>query len=315
MLVLTPVLLAFCTTLGSTGMRLPDLDVPTDRAIFVLRLGRVLAGFCVGGALAGAGCVMQALLRNPLAEPYLLGVSSGAGLGAALAIVGGLAAHGVLLLPLAAFAGATATLALVYLLALSGGRVSIYGLILSGVIVSSVSSSLLMVVVSLAPAEGVHGILWWMLGNLELPSRALLAVSAAILAAGCLALWAGAPAWNALSLGTDIAHGVGVRVRLAVVAGLGLASLVTATAVALAGLIGFVGLIVPHVVRRLTGPDHRRLLPAAVLTGGVFLALCDAVARTALAPRELPVGVITALLGGPFFLFILRAKRRGEWVA
>jgi iron complex transport system permease protein len=171
-----------------------------------------------------------------------------------------------------------------------------------------------MFLVSLAPVEGMHSVMWWMLGNLEVPSYALFIAGAALCAGGCAAIWLLAPELNALTLGQQIAHTVGVRTRLATALALVCATLVTAAAVGLAGLIGFVGLIVPHAMRGLVGADHRRLVPAAALGGGAFLALCDAVARTLLAPREIPVGVVTALLGGPFFLALLHRRRRG-WIA
>jgi iron complex transport system permease protein len=305
----TPLLLGLCLLMGAS-----KLGLPADSAIFYLRLYRVLAGFVVGAALASAGVVLQALLRNPLAEPYVLGVSSGAGLGAALAIMTGVAALSAIVLPISAFVCAALTLVGVYSLASDGGKLSIYGLILSGVIVSSLCSSILMFIVTLASTTGLHSIIWWMLGNLEMYSRPLLVVSSVLIGCGLAAAWALAPELNALALGQEMAHHVGVRTRFAITLGLGLATLITATAVALAGLIGFVGLIVPHVVRSLVGPDHRRLIPTAALAGGVFLAICDAVARTILAPVEIPVGVITALIGGPFFLVILKSRKKRRWI-
>lgn len=308
-LVLAIPVLALCLMMGSTGVGMPG-----QGAILQLRLARVIAGFVIGAGLSCSGVVLQALLRNPLAEPYVLGVSSGAGLGAAIAILSGLWAVGVFALPLTAFVCACITLALVYLLAADGGKPSLYGLILSGVIISSICSSLLMFLVAFAPMEGLHSIMWWMLGNLQAPEPALLIACSALVLFGFLLLWALSAELNALTLGTDMAHHLGVRTDVVVVLGLVLATLVTAASVALAGLIGFVGLIVPHALRALIGPDHRRLLPASILGGGMFLAVCDAVARTALAPREIPVGVITALIGGPFFLFVLRHRRRQGWI-
>ncbi len=309
----SPAVLFLCLLLGPAGFGLPDWTA--QREILLLRLNRVLAGLVVGAALSTAGVVLQAILRNPLAEPYVLGVSSGAGLGAALAVLTGFSAFGVFALPVSAFCLAIATLAVVYLLASSSGTApSLYSLILSGVIVSSVCSSLLMFLVSVAPVEGMHNILWWMLGNLDIASDLLLVITSGIVAAGCLGLWLLSPEWNALTLGHDMAHHLGIRVRVAVGAGLLLATLITAAAVGLSGLIGFVGLIVPHVMRILVGPDHRRLIPAVALGGGAFLALCDAVARTVL-PAEIPVGVLTALVGGPFFLALLRKRRKEQWIA
>ncbi|MBN1675482.1 MAG: iron ABC transporter permease [Kiritimatiellae bacterium] len=308
-LLLTPVVLAGCLLMGPAGVGLSG-----SASIMQLRLIRVLAGFVVGAGLACAGVVLQALLRNPLAEPYVLGVSSGAGLGAAVVILTGLATVSVIALPLGAFVFGLATLALVYRLASGGGTPSIYSLLLSGVIVSAVCSSILMFLVSIAPVEGLHSVLWWMLGNLQVPSRKLLAVSGATILAGCLGIWLLARELNALTFGREVAHHVGVHTRAALATGLVLASLVTATAVGLAGLIGFVGLVVPHTLRTLVGPDHRRLVPAAALAGGAVLAVCDAIGRTVLGAHQIPVGVVTALVGGPFFLVVLRNRRRSGWV-
>ena len=304
---LTPLLLALCVLTGPFGFGVPDWNILT------LRITRVTAGLVIGAALSCAGVVLQAILRNPLAEPYVLGVSSGAGLGAALAILTGLGAISAFALPLCAFVIALITLALVYALAHQGSAPSLYSLILSGVIVSSVCSSLIMFMVSVAPVEGMHNILWWMLGNLEVTSDALLATTGGIALLGCLGMWLLAPELNALTLGQDMAHHLGIRVKTAIGVGLLLATLVTAAAVGVGGLIGFVGLIVPHTLRSLVGPDHRRLIPAAALGGGAFLAVCDAVARSVLSV-EIPVGVVTALIGGPFFLVLLRRRRQPGWV-
>jgi len=314
LLVLTPGILALCLLMGPSQVGFPDWNTTAGRAIILLRLNRIAAGFVVGAALACAGCVLQALLRNPLAEPYLLGVSGGAALGAALAIVSGLASLSLIALPLTAFVCALLTLVLVYSLASTGGRLSIYGLILSGVIVSALCSSVLMCIIALTPAEDLHSIIWWMLGNLEVNARPLLLVSSVLIVCGSTAVWLMAPELNALTLGRDMAHHVGVRTNIAITLALALATLITASAVSLAGLIGFVGLIVPHVTRSVIGPDHRQLIPAAALAGGLFLAASDAVARTAIAPIEIPVGVVTAIIGGPFFLAILRSRRKKGWI-
>lgn len=311
--VLAPVIPLLGVLAGTSGFGLPDWHADGGRALLMLRLERVCAGLVVGAALAASGVVLQALLRNPLAEPYVLGVSGGSALGAAVAILFGSAA--IWTVPLAAFAAGAGALALVVRLAQDEqGVPSIYGLLLSGVIVSSVCSGLLMFLLSITPAEGVHNVLWWMLGNLQMPSRPLLLVCSALVLAGLVGAAGLAPELNALTLGGEAAHHLGVRTKLAVATGLVLATVVTASAVSIAGLIGFVGLVVPHVVRSLVGPDHRRLIPAAALAGGLFLAACDILARTVLAPREVPVGVITALVGGPFFLWILRQRRRQGWM-
>lgn len=309
---LTPILLALCLLMGPSGIRLPDFQ--TEREILLLRLTRVIMGFVVGAALSCAGVVFQAILRNPLAEPYVLGVSSGAGLGAALAILTGFAAVNAFALPLCAFVMAVITLAIVYALSSHHGAMpSLYGLILSGVIVSAVCSSLLMFMVSAASLEGMHNMLWWMLGDLDVASLRLLGFSSVLVAAGCVAIWAMSRELNALTLGHHMAHHLGIRVKAAIVIALLLATLISATAVGVSGLIGFVGLIVPHIMRNLVGTDHRRLVPAAILGGGAFLAACDALARTVLSV-EIPVGVVTALLGGPFFLFLLKRRKTPGWI-
>jgi len=300
---------------GPDGVGFPDWHTRLGRALLRLRLYRVGAGLAVGGGLSVAGVVLQAVLRNPLADPYVLGVSGGGALGAAAVILLGAASSSALALPAGAFVAAALTLVLVYVVASrgAGGAPSVYGLILSGSIVSAMASSLLMVLVSLADVEGLHSVVWWMLGSLQVASGPLLAVCAACTLAAvalCLGL---ARELNALTLGREMAHHLGVRTDLAVALALGAATLAAASAVALAGLIGFVGLVVPHAVRPLTGADHRRLVPVAAVAGGVFLVGCDALARLALAPVEIPAGVITALSGGPFFLVLLRRRKQG-WV-
>ena len=300
-------ILVACALWGPHGFGLPE------PAIRTVRFYRIASGFIVGGSLACAGAVMQALLRNPLAEPYVLGVSGGGALGAALTIFLGLASAHALALPAGAFLGALATLLLVYALASHSGAPSVYGLILSGVVVSSMLSSLLLLLVALANVEGLHTIIWWMLGNLQPDSGSMLLACGGCGAAAFVVVWLLARELNALTLGRDMAHHLGVRTTLVVAVALGAATLAAASAVALAGLIGFVGLIVPHAVRQVVGADHRRLLPATLVAGGVFLVVCDTFARLVLAPQELPVGVITALTGGPFFLVLLRRKKR-SWV-
>ncbi len=309
-----PVVFAAALLLGPAGAGWPDTASEAGRALLGLRLNRVMDGFLVGAALAASGVVLQVVFRNPLADPYVLGVSSGAGLGAALAILVGWGAASVYALPAAAFAMGLATLAVVFLAAGGGrGSVSLYGLLLSGVIVSATGSSLLMLAVSLAPVEGMHGVLWWMLGSLQMTPEPLLRAGAVVLAAGLLALAALGRSFDALGLGRHAAYHLGIRPGVTVAAGLCVATLLTATAVAMAGIVGFVGLIVPHGARALAGPDHRRLPWVAALLGGLFLVVCDTVGRTALAPREIPVGVVTAVVGGPFFLVLLRRRGRG-WV-
>jgi iron complex transport system permease protein len=282
--------------------------------ILPLRLARTINGLVAGAGLSVAGVVFQALLRNPLAEPYVLGVSSGAGVGAALAIVLGITAVGLWTLPCMAFAGALATILLVYSLARTpAGTVPAPTLLLSGVIVSAVLGSLLMFVVSVAPSEKLHSVVWWLLGSLQILEGRLLYVVAGIVLVGIGLIIVFARDLNLMALGEEPASHLGLNVERARLGFFLVASLITGATVAACGMIGFVGLIVPHTMRLILGPDHRRLVLASALAGAAFLVLADVAARTLLAPREIPIGVVTALLGGPFFLVLLRQKKSAYW--
>ncbi|MBM3162514.1 MAG: iron ABC transporter permease [Chlorobi bacterium] len=310
-----PLLCAFSLMLGPSGIGLPDMSQPAGASIMALRFGRMLMGLFVGAALSASGVVFQALLRNPLAEPYVLGVSGGAGLGATVSILAGTSLAMPLSLPVTAFVSAVLTLMTVYGIASqgSGGSPSVYSLILSGVIVSAICSSLIMFLVSTASVEGLHNVIWWMLGNLQPVSLQQQLFSSSLVLCGIAGIWLLASRFNAMTLGREMAHYQGINAGAVILAGLLLATLLAATAVSMAGMIGFVGLIVPHVMRAMFGPDHRRLVPLASLGGGAFLVLCDALARTVLAPVEIPVGVVTALAGGPFFLLILQRRMKQAW--
>lgn len=316
-LALVPLLLGLSLLLGPSGIGVPDMQTPSGSAILSLRFSRLLMGLMTGAALAASGVVFQALLRNPLAEPYVLGVSGGAGLGATLTILAGSGILVSLTLPVVAFFSAVLTLMVVYGIARQGssGHPSVYSLILSGVIVSSICSSVIMFLVSSASVEGMHNVIWWMLGSLQPVSGAQQLLSASLVLGALGGIWLLSPRLNALALGRDMAHFQGLNADMVIIAGLLLATLLAATAVSLSGMIGFVGLIVPHVMRALFGPDHRKLVPLASIGGGAFLVLCDALARTLLAPVEIPVGVVTALAGGPFFLIILQRRMKQAWIA
>ena len=309
-----PALFALSAMLGPSGVGLPDTATVSGRAILDLRLGRFFMGMLVGAALSTSGTVFQAILRNPLAEPYVLGVSGGAGLGAAMSILIGGAFLGAVGLPLTAFAFALLTLLAVYAIANQGGVPSVYSLILSGVIVSAICSSVIMFLVSTADIEGMHTVVWWMLGNLQPSSWGDQLVSLVLISVAAGALWLLAPALNVLTLGHEMAHYQGLDARMVTISSLLLSTMLAATAVSMGGMIGFVGLIVPHVMRAIFGPDHRWLIPASAIGGGAFLVLCDALARTLMAPLEIPVGVVTALAGGPFFLIVLRKKMKYAWI-
>ncbi|NMW21652.1 MAG: iron ABC transporter permease [Chlorobiaceae bacterium] len=310
-------LLALSMLLGPSGIGIPDLHSPSGSAILSLRFSRLLMGMMTGAALSASGVVFQALLRNPLAEPYVLGVSGGAGLGATLSILAGSGIFVSLGLPVVAFIAAVVTLMVVYGIASQGssGHPSVYSLILSGVIVSSICSSVIMFLVSTASVEGMHNVIWWMLGSLQPVSSSQQLLSAALIFGALGGIWLLSPRLNALALGREMAHYQGLHADLVLVAGLLCATLLAATAVSLSGMIGFVGLIVPHVMRAFFGPDNRKLVPFAALGGGTFLVVCDALARTLIAPIEIPVGVVTALAGGPFFLIILQRRMKQAWIA
>lgn len=286
----------------------PGRDV--DDALFWLRFWRVLAGVVVGAALALAGAVLQTVLRNPLADPFVLGLSGGASLAAAAVLATGLAAAASFVLPVASFIGAAAALSLVAAVARAagGGRVT---LILSGVVMGGITSSLLMLILTFSESRALQSVTWWMMGCLSGVEPARIAVTGGCVGVAAAVLLAQARRLNALVLGSDMARSLGVRTERVVPLVLGVASLATAAAVSLAGVIGFVGLIVPHAVRRLAGTNHRALLPFSAVCGGVFLVACDQLGRL-FGEIEVPAGVITALAGGPFFLYLLVRHARNR---
>jgi iron complex transport system permease protein len=270
-----------------------------------LRAPRVLLAFCVGGSLAVCGAALQAMIRNPLAEPYLLGLSGGAGLGAVIAIA--TRAAGAWAVPIAAFAGAVAAVALVYRLSLvAGRRLDPRVLLLSGVVVGSFAGALMSAIIVLSPSAGIRNAFLWLLGGFGSASWQTLAVFAAYAVLPLGLIGASARSLDLIALGDEPAHHLGAdvnRTRRLVYAS---TALLTAASVAACGIIGFVGLVVPHAVRTVARPLHRSLLPLVFLAGGGFLVLSDVVSRTVVRPLELPVGVITALVGVPLFALLLR---------
>lgn len=265
-----------------------------------LRLPRALAGFACGGLLALAGALLQVLLRNPLADPYVLGISGGAGVGALLAILLGLGVAGI---NGASFLGALAAMLVVFGLAHGDGSWTQTRLLLTGVIVASGCGAMVALMLSVAPDHKLRGMLFWLMGDLSQANDPLLALG--VLLAVLLITLPFSRELNLLTRGADMAQTLGVqvgRLRRGVYV---VASLATAAAVTQAGSIGFIGLIVPHLVRLAVGNDQRLLLPASVLAGGSLLVIADTLARTVIAPQQLPVGVLTALIGVPVFLFLL----------
>lgn len=279
-----------------------------DQAVWNFRLPRAFLAITAGAALSLAGALLQVMVRNPLAEPYILGISSGAGLGAVTAIVAGSTALAGITLNLAAFLGATLTITLVYFLALYQGHISSARLILAGVAVGSFFAALTNFLIMTTDAQNIYGILHFMLGSVSaakwtdvLPPLLALLIASLIVGTRSRAL-------NAMLVGDETATALGVNVGNLRKVLLVLTALLTATTVSVAGGIGFVGLIVPHLCRMLVGADHRKLLPLSVLGGGAFLGLCDFLARVLAEPVEIPLGILTAALGAPFFLWIMRKK-------
>lgn len=275
--------------------------------LFHVRLPRVFLSVIVGASLASVGVVLQALLRNPLADPYVVGVSSGAAFGAALAILFGIGTSFLALtaLPLFAFAGGLLSLVLVYRLGASQGRLSIHSLLLAGVILNAIFSALIMFSTLLMDPNRSFGLMAWLMGTLTLQVSSGLTVLLVYILCGLLVLMTQLRSLNLMTLGEESARACGVdtervKKRLFVTA-----ALVTGAVVSVSGMIGFVGMVVPHAVRMLFGADHRLLFPASALVGGMALLVADTAARTLLAPTEIPVGIVTALAGGPLFLYLL----------
>lgn len=291
-------------SVGSERLSIFGLDDTQSAIFFDIRLPRVLLAACVGASLAAAGASLQALLRNPLAEPYLLGVSNGAALGTMLAFV--FFEHFVFARPLLAFAGAGLATFTVYQMARSRAGMNVERLVLSGVIVTTFLSSIIVLLTSLLDAARLRGFTFWLLGDLSQATMSGFYLTLASAVVGTIVLTSQARPLNLMMIGERDALDFGVevgRVRLIV---FGIASLLVGTAVAASGSVGYVGLIVPHLVRLAIGSDNRLVVPMSAIAGAIFVVLADTVARTAIAPRELPVGAITALIGAPMFIYLLR---------
>jgi iron complex transport system permease protein len=322
------VLLAIATSIGSVHIpllttfkilldKLPFVAItptwPDASATIILdiRLPRVILAGLVGAALATAGATYQGLFRNPLADPYLIGVAQGASLGAVIgfmvpAVGQTLGVNGI---PLLAFTGAVAGTAAVYALARVGKTLPVTTLILAGVALGALLGSITSYLV-ISSGEQMHGIIFWMMGSFSLSRWTEVGIVLPYVAAGTAVIIVFARWLNVVQLDEEQAQQLGVNVEMLKLVLLAAATLITAVSVAFVGTIGFVGIIIPHAVRMLWGADHRYLLPLSVLTGAIFMILADLVARTALAPTEIPIGVITAVCGAPFFLYLLRRRKR-----
>ncbi len=318
LLILSVVLMASLILAASFGsapvnlMRAVTDSTSADHAIFFgVRLPRVLMGAVVGAVLASAGVALQALVRNPLAEGGILGISGGAALGAIVALIAlSTSPLADAIVPLIAFGSALVATLAVYRLALIDGRLEPFTLLLIGVIFNAFWGAAIMLVNSIVNFYYAHSILFWLMGNLEAPSYREVEIVAVLAAIGFAVLMFRARDLNLLSLGDEAAAEMGVEVdqlrRVIFFA----TSIMIGAAVSVSGIISFVGLIVPHVLRLALGADHRLLLPASLIGGAAFMVIADLVARTAIAPAEIPVGAITALCGGPFFIFMLRRQGR-----
>lgn len=290
-----------------------DVSEVEETIIVQIRMPRILAGVLVGAALSTAGVVFQGLFRNPMADPYVIGISAGASLGAALAIVLGIgiSVFGLSTVPILAFMGALLSAFVVYNIARVGSTVPVTTLLLSG-ITFSIFLSAVVAFLSVIAGEELHALIFWLTGSFSHVEWVDIWSTLPLIALGTVVVYLFARDLNILLMGEETAQHLGVEVeklkRILLIFG----SLITAAAVSIGGLIGFVGLMIPHLMRVLVGPDHRVLIPASLLVGAITLVLCDAVARVVFAPTELPVGMITTMSGGPFFLYLLR-KKKGKY--
>lgn len=308
--ILSLLLLAFIAlglAKGAVNIPLAVLFAQENRLIVIMRALRIVTGILAGSGLAVSGIALQAILRNPLAEPYVLGTSSGAGLATVLALVMGVSR---VYMPLAAFSGAIASILLVYNLAREGDRISERSLILAGVIVSVALSAVIVFLVSVSGNEAIHEITWWLWGSLQVYDWKLIALAALPVVFGIAVIYVFAQDLNAISMGEEEATHLGIDTqnikRLLII----ITALITASLICICGIIGFVGLIVPHAMRLALGPNHKVLIPATCLAASVFMVACDLVSRTLFAPLEIPIGVITAVIGAPVFIALLKKKGR-----
>ncbi|MGD2095305.1 MAG: iron ABC transporter permease [Phycisphaerales bacterium] len=320
------VIMCLCALVGSQSISMKrvfegpgqERGENIDYEIFVtVRLPRVLLAALVGAALACSGVVLQAILRNPLADPYILGISSGAGLGVITAIISGISWSflGGSPIGIFAFGGAIITVWLVWYIGHFTGKSQVTSLLLAGVVVNAFFSAIIMFLTSIAKSEQVISTIFWLMGNIKEKELSVLWISAVCILAGIAILFTVCHRLNVLALGQEEAKGLGVNVARTRIIAFACAAFITAIAVSLSGLIGFVGLIIPHGVRLTFGPDHRQLLPLSAIIGAAFLIIADTIARIIVAPAQLPVGVITAITGGPFFLILLaKYSRKVSWL-
>ena len=286
---------------------LAELLSAANRHILMLRLMRLLLAAVAGSGLAVSGIALQAILRNPLAEPYLLGTSSGAGLGAVMAIILGVSG---IYLPFAAFSGAILSIIAVYAISRQGNKIPIQSLILSGVIVSIALSGIVIFLITISSNEALHGLAWWLWGSLQVYDLKLIFMVSAAVILGIIAIFVLAQDLNAISIGEEEALHLGINAETIKKLLFVITSMITASIVCISGAIGFVGLIIPHIMRFVVGPNHKALIPASCIAGAAFMIICDVVSRTLFPPLEIPIGVITALIGAPAFIILLKQRQK-----
>ncbi|HIE43178.1 MAG TPA: iron ABC transporter permease [Candidatus Omnitrophica bacterium] len=308
-------LLSIC--IGSGGIYFKNIisfmsvkGTPQYSILFSIRLPRVLLGFAVGGALSLAGVILQGMFRNPLVEPYTLGISGGAALGVALNIASGIARKfSFISMPASGFLGAAIVIVLLYSLSVKKRMLKIQELLLCGVMISFICSSFIMFIMAISKSEDLQGIVFWIMGSLEEPNLTLIWIAVITSILGLIASYFFSSDLNAILLGEEEAVHLGINVEKTKRILFIIASLLTGLSVSIAGIIGFVGLLVPHLMRIFIGNDHRILILASFLFGGAFLIFCDTLARIVIAPLELPVGVITGILGGSLFIYTIMKRK------
>ncbi len=274
-----------------------------------IRIPRLILAISVGGALSLSGAILQGIYRNPLVEPYTLGISGGAALGIAIAIVFGFHAVSFFILPVFGFAGAIITLFLVYFLSIRKGGLNINSMLLIGVMVSFVASSAMMFLMSITTSDNIQSIVFWVMGSLDESNRVLIKVAFYTSISGLILTYFFAQSLNALRLGEVKAKHLGINTNVTIKLLFFVASLLTGVAVSVAGVIGFVGLVIPHLIRLIIGNDYRIIIGSSFLGGSIFLILSDTVARTIISPNELPIGVITGFVGGLVFIVVLSRSK------
>lgn len=292
---------------GAVNLPFANLLFKDNQVILNLRLLRIAAAILVGSGLAVSGIALQAILRNPLAEPYLLGTSSGAGLAAVIAVIIGVSR---VYMPLAAFLGAVLSIIIVYNLSREKGMIADKSLILSGVIISVAFSSVIVFLVSLFGNEAMHEMNWWLWGSLQVYDYKLLLLVAFVVISGIGVIYFFAQDLNAISMGEEAAMHLGIDAQNIKKILILVTALISASLICICGIIGFVGLIIPHMMRLVVGPNHKVLIPMTCLAASIFMILCDLMSRTLFSPVEIPIGVITAIIGAPVFIILLKKRRR-----